>query len=264
MTPPLIAIAQLPMHWTVEENLREIEAAMCFAAAEGAALCALAELAVTGFHRGIVTEGVPQKVDPALQCIADWAGELALAVAVGAPSFAPEGRHNSHVLIDADGTLQARVHKNGLTTPEATFFQPGTERPVATLAGLRCSAVICREIEDHAAVLAQLQGPAPELLFWPGQMRPDPARPVVEPWAHVQDAMRLARDLGAWIVQSNWPNALNRPEDSTNTGASAIVAPDGRLVAQLPVQGFGVGLYRLGDAAARWVPLETVHRTMQD
>jgi predicted amidohydrolase len=264
MTAPLIAMAQLPMHWTLDENLREIEAAMCFAAAEGAALCAFAELAVTGFHRGIVTEGVPAKVDPALQSIADWAAELQLAVAVGAPSFGPEGRFNSHVLIDEHGVLQARVHKNGLTAPEATFFQAGAERPLATLAGLRCSAVICREIEDHAQVLAQLQGQPPALLFWPGQMRPDPDKPVVEPWAHVQDAMRLARDLGAWIVQSNWPNALNRPEESAHTGASAIVAPDGRLVTQLPVQGFGVGLYALGDAAARWVPVETVRRTMQD
>ena len=260
---PLIAIAQVPMHWTLEANLREIEAAMCFAADEGAALCAFAELAVTGFHRGIVTEGVPAKVDPALQCIADWAAQLELAVAVGAPSFTPDGRFNSHVLIDEHGAVQARVHKNGLTAPEATFFQAGTGRPLATLAGLRCSAVICREIEDHAAVLAELRDAAPALLFWPGQMRPDPDRPVVEPWAHVQDAMRLARDLGAWIVQSNWPNALNRPEESALTGASAIVAPDGRLVAQLPVQGFGVGLHALGDDTVRWVPLDAVHRTMQ-
>ncbi len=264
MTAPTIAIAQVPMHWTLAENLREIEAAMCCAAAEGAALCAFAELAVTGFHRGIVTEGVPAKVEPAVQCIADWAAELQLAVAVGAPSFTPAGRFNSHLLIDEHGTLQARVHKNGLTAPEATFFQHGTGRPLATLAGLRCSAVICREIEDHAQLLAQLQGQAPALLFWPGQMRPDPARPVADPWAHVQDAMRLARDLGAWIVQTNWPNALNRPEESEFTGASAIVAPDGALVAQLPVQGFGLGLYALGDAAARWVPIDTVRRSVQD
>ncbi|MCP5286582.1 MAG: hypothetical protein H6933_16975 [Burkholderiaceae bacterium] len=263
MASPVIAIAQVPMHWTLDANLREIEAAMSFAAGEGAALCAFAELAITGFHRGIVTEGVPAKVDPALQCIADWAAELELAVAVGAPSFTPAGRFNSHVLIDEHGTVQARVHKNGLTAPEATFFQPGTDRPLATLAGLRCSAVLCREIEDLDAVAGQLAGRSPALLFWPGQMRPDPDKPVVEPWEHVQQAMRLARSLGAWIVQSNWPNALNRPEESALTGASAIVAPDGRLVAQLPVQGFGVGLYALGDDAPRWVPLDAVHRTMQ-
>ena len=262
MTNPLIAIAQVPMHWTLEQNLREIEAAMCFAASEGAALCAFAELALTGFHRAIVTEGVPEKVEPGLQRIAHWAAELRLAVAVGTPSFEPEGRYNSHVLIDEQGVLQARVHKNGLTAPEATFFLHGTDRPVATLAGLRCSAVICREISDHAVLIGQLKGQSPTLLFWPGQMRPDPDKPMVEPWAHVQDAIRLAHDLNAWIVQSNWPNALNRPEESALTGASAVIAPDGTLVGQLPVQGFGVGLYLLGDDHLRWVPLELVHRTM--
>lgn len=256
MRLPMIAIAQLPMRWTVAENLREIERAMHLAAAEGAAICAFAELALPGFHRGIVGEGVPEKVDPALARIAALAAELRLAVAVGAPSFEGGQRFNSHLLIDEQGQLQARVHKAGLTEPEATFFARGHERPVATLAGLRCSAVICREIEDGAEVCASLASDPPSLLFWPGQMRPDPARPVVDPPEHVQHAMRLAVATGAWIVQSNWPNALNRPEESAGCGASAVVAPDGRLMFRLPERGLGLGLFRLGAAQPFWIGID--------
>ena len=253
--PTVVAIAQLRMHWTLEANGAEIEAAMRRARAEGAAICAFAELALTGFHRGIVTEGVPDKVGPALDHVCALAGELGLAVAIGAPSFGTSGaRFNSHLLIDERGVLQARVHKIGLTAPEATFFQPGRDRPVARLQGLRCSAVICREIEDHGPVLEQLHAGAPELVFWPGQMRPDPDQPPMDPPQHVQDAMRLARDSGAWIVQSNWPNALNRPEESAHCGASACISPDGELVFRLPEEGCGIGLFTLGERSARWLP----------
>jgi predicted amidohydrolase len=228
---------------------------MRLAQAEGAALCAFAELAITGFHRDIVSQGVPDRVDPAVERVCTLAAELGLAVALGAPSFGADGaRFNSHLLIDERGVLQARVHKIGLTAPEATFFQPGTDRPVATLKGLRCTAVICREVEDHGPVLEQLRADPPALVFWPGQMRPDPDEPPVEPPTHVQDAMRLARDSGAWFVQGNWPNALNRPAESDGCGASACIAPDGVLMFQLPRQAAGVAVFALGERTFRWHP----------
>lgn len=252
---PVVAIAQVAMHWTLDENLAEIERAMRLARADGAVVCAFAELAITGFHREIVTQGVPGKVDPALDRVGALAAELGLAVALGAPSFGLDGsRHNSHLLIDERGVLQARVHKIGLTAPEATFFQPGVDRPVATLSGLRCTAVICREVEDHGPVLEQLRADPPDLVFWPGQMRPDPDQPPQSPPQHVQDAMRLARDSGAWLLQSNWPNALNRPEESAGCGASACIAPDGALMFELPRQTAGVAVFTLGERRFRWHP----------
>lgn len=251
--PPVVAIAQVAMHWTLEANLVQIERAMRLAHAEGAAICAFAELALTGFHRDIVTQGVPDKVAPALDRVGALAAELGLAVALGAPSFGEGGtRFNSHLLIDEHGALQARVHKIGLTAPEATFFQPGVDRPVATLSGLRCTAVICREVEDHGPVLEQLRADPPDLVFWPGQMRPDPDKPPSTPPEHVQQAMRLAHDSGAWFVQSNWPNALNRPEESAHCGASACIAPDGTPMFQLPEQQSGVAVFTLGERRFRW------------
>jgi predicted amidohydrolase len=252
---PVVAIAQVAMHWTLADNLAEIERAMRLARAEGAGICAFAELAITGFHRDIVTQGVPEEVALAVERVCALAAELGLAVALGAPSFNADGaRFNSHLLIDERGVLQARVHKIGLTAPEATFFQPGADRPVATLGGLRCTAVICREVEDHGLVLEQLQADPPDLVFWPGQMRPDPSRPPATPPEHVQQAMRLARDSGAWFVQSNWPNALNRPAESAGCGASACIAPDGTLMFQLPLQAAGVAVFTPGEPAFCWHP----------
>ncbi|MBL8348513.1 MAG: hypothetical protein JNN03_24010 [Rubrivivax sp.] len=151
------------------------------------------------------------------------------------------------------------VPKVGLTAPEATFFAPGVGRPVVRLAvgegTLACTAVICREVEDHEAVVGALAGSGVELILWPGQMRPDPAKPPQDPPQHVVQAQALARATGAWVVQTNWPNALNRPEESAHTGHSACIAPSGELLFRLPEQGFGVGVFTLGERTFEWCPV---------
>lgn len=281
MAAPRIAIAQVPMHWEMADNVREMRQAMRVARTEGAGLCAFAELALTGFHRRIVDWARPDLIGPALAQVQDEAAALGLAVAFGAPTFGAGGeRFNSHLFVHGAGagvraavdvhegedqregaragTLAGVVSKAGLTAPEATFFSPGTRRPVVRLAlgagqgVLACSAVICREIEDHDAIVGALAGTGVELLLWPGQMRPDPAKPVQDPPEHVRQAQALARATGAWVVQTNWPNALNRPEESEHTGHSACIAPDGELLFRLPEQGFGVGVFALGERAFAW------------
>lgn len=252
---PRLAIAQIPMHWEVADNLRAMASAMRTAKAEGARLCAFSELALTGFHRRIVDHARPEVVEPARRELQALAAGLGLAIAFGAPTFGDGGeRFNSHLLVDADGSLAAVVHKNGLTDPEATFFARGTARPVARVAGVACTAVICREIEDFGPVVGQLHGQGAELVLWPGQMRHDPAKPVQDPPEHVVQAQALATRLGACVVQTNWPNALNRPEESAGTGRSAYISADGQLMFRLPEQGFGVAVFTLGEREFLWRP----------
>jgi predicted amidohydrolase len=121
--PIRIAIAQIPMHWELDANLRSMKHAMRIASGDGASLCAFAELALTGFHRRIVEWAKPQLVHPAVSEIQTLAASLGLAVAFGAPTFAQSGeRFNSHLFVDSSGLIAANVSKIGLTEPEATFF----------------------------------------------------------------------------------------------------------------------------------------------
>jgi predicted amidohydrolase len=254
--PARIAIAQIRMHWTIEDNLASILAAMRLAHQHGATLCAFSELAVTGFHRQIVSLAFPHLVDPAIEQVGALSAELSMAVALGAPTFDGQGRRFiSHLLIDAAGDIAATVSKEGLTDPEATFFDRGGGRPVATLQGQRCSAVICREVEDFDRVTAQLPPGAADLIFLPGALRPDPAKPLTDPPGFVTDALRLARATRSHIVQTNWPNALNRPEESVDGGQSMVISPDGELLFRLPGQAAGLGLFTLGERVFDWHPL---------
>lgn len=255
IAPLRIAIAQIPMRWELAGNVLAMQRALRVARADGAAVCAFAELALTGFHRRIAEWARPEVSEPAVDAIRATAASLGIAAVFGAPTYGTDGaRLNSHLFVDASGALAGAVSKAGLTAPEATFFAAGTARPVVRLAGAACSAVICREVEDRPQVVAQLRGSGVELLFWPGQMRPDPALPVEDPPQHVRQAQDLARELQAFVVQTNWPNALNRPEESENTGHSACIGPDGTLLFRLPRQGFGVGVFDLGARDYAWHP----------
>lgn len=248
-----IAIAQIPMHWTIEENLAAILAAMRLARSSGATLCTFPELAVTGFHRKIVELAKPELVAPAIRHITDLASELRLAVTFGAPTFGPDGaKYNSHLLVNETGEITAVVHKNGLTAPEATFFQAGVSRPVAKLQGLTATAVICREVEDFGPVVEQLRVGAARLVLWPGLMSPDPSKPVTDPPDHVVQAQRIASAAEAYVVQSNWPNALNNPERSSEAGQSSCISPQGVLLFRLPTNQFGLGVFNLGHSTFEW------------
>lgn len=250
-----IAIAQIAMHWTTAENTAAIERTMGFARAQGAAICGFSELAVTGCHREIAREARPELVQPAVQRIRALAARLSLGVAVGAPTFGPGGaRFNTHLLIDEHGRTAAQVPKRGLTDPEATFFARGASRPVGTVQGLRCSAVICREVGDLDHLRAELPPGTVDLIFVPGALRQDPDKPRADPPEFVRDIQRLAAATRAHVVHTNWPNALNRPEESVDGGGSVVAGPDGELLLRLPMQAGGVGLFTLGERRFEWFP----------
>ena len=119
---------------------------------------------------------------------------------------------------------------------------------------LRCTAVICREVEDLDAVSQQLPHGAAQLVFWPGLMGPEPDAAPLDPPEHVQQAQRMAQRLGAWMVQANWPNALNYPERGATAGRSVVISPEGRVQIALPQAAPGVGIFELGSAALDWYP----------
>lgn len=250
-----IAIAQIGMHWTTQENVESIGRAIRLASRQGAAICAFSELAVTGFHRQIAREAVPDVVGPAIQRLQRECAELSIGAAVGVPTFGEAGeKFISHVLIDKGGQISATISKQGLTAPEATFFSPGSSRPIGNVCGLRCSAVICREVEDLEQVAQDLPLSSVDLIFVPGALRQDPEKPRTDPPEYVRNIQKLARITGAFVVQTNWPDALNRPEESVDGGESTVAGPDGEVRFRLPKQASGVGVFTLGESRFEWYP----------
>jgi predicted amidohydrolase len=228
------------MHWTLERNLAEVLAALDEAAAEGAAGCVCTELALTGFHRR-----VPELLDARALAAAETqlraaCARLGIAAVVGLPTLAEHGHvFNSHVYIDAAGSERGRVHKRGLTASEAGFFAPGGRRGWVALGGVMATSVLCREMLDVDALLPELRAAwppgadGPRVVCWPSYIGESDAGQTALTAAYRQGAVRLARELSAWVLQSNWAASLNAP-GAQGLGDSLVIDPDGMTVAQLP------------------------------
>ncbi len=228
------------MHWTLAGNLAEVLGALEAAAAAGAEGCVCTELALTGFHRRL-----PELLDATALAEAEGqlraaCARLGIAAAIGLPTLGEGGAvFNSHVYIDATGCELGRVHKRGLTPSEATFFAPGGPRGWTAIGGLLATSVLCREMLDGDALAAELRAalPAgdvgPRVIFWPSYIGESDAEQEALCAAYQEGAKRLARELGAWVLQSNWPEGLNLPGPQ-GFGASAVIAPGGALVSTLP------------------------------
>lgn len=235
---PRWAIAQPRMHWTLEANLAETLAALDAAASAGAEGCVCTELALTGFHRRL-----PELLDAAALVDAEArvrtaCARLNLAAVVGVPTSGEGGAvFNSHLYIDAADRELGRVHKRGLTDSEATFFARGGVRGWTGIGSLLATSVLCREMLDVEALLSALRAPTvhgrPRVIFWPSYIAESDAEQAELCEDYRAGAVVLARELGAWVLQSNWPQSLNAPE-SRGFGASLVIAPDGRCLQTLP------------------------------
>jgi predicted amidohydrolase len=244
------------MRWTIEENTAVILSAIHLAADKRARLCVFPELGITGFHRKIASQATPTGVEAALNAIQAACAARRVAVAVGAPSFCEDGKiFNSHIHINELGTVVATSPKNGLTPSEATFFAAGVTRPVSTLGGLKCASALCREIEDLESLAGQLPTGRTDIIFWPSLVgRPPTSPPDPDEVKYLPLAQALAVQSDAYVVQSNWPNSLNYPEEGTHAGESVVVAPTGEVLLTLPRAQAGVAVFELGERSYEWFP----------
>lgn len=228
------------MHWTLAGNLAETLDALDAAAAAGAEGLLGTELALTGFHRR-----APELLDAA--ALADAEGQLraacarlGIAAAIGVPTVGDGGAvFNSHLYIDASGRELGRVHKRGLTPSEATFFAAGGARGWTAIGSVLATSVLCREMLDGAALVPELRAALPtddarpRVVFWPSYIAESDAEQAALCEAYRAGAVELAGALDAWVLQSNWPESLNAPEQR-GFGAGVVVAPGDDLVTTLP------------------------------
>ena len=258
--PMRIAIAQPSMYWTTAQNTARIVSSLAVASEKGAQLCLFPELALTGFHRGIREQSDPGLVESAIRQVRAACRTYRVGCAFGAPTFVLDGTiRNSHVLVDAQGELVAETVKDGLTPAEATFFARGTQRPVVRFEGRACATVICREVEDLEPIVTQLAAETIDLVFWPGLIGPPPGLDAIadaggDPLDYLPEASAMARRLGAFVVQSNWPNALNVPA-ARRLGESKVIDATGELLMRLPRDEAGVAAFTLGERDFHWTPM---------
>ena len=97
-----------------------------------------------------------------------------------------------------------------------------------------------------------------DVIFWPSLVGhppgtvDDPAQDTADLGCVHRTAV-LARRLGAFVVQSNRPNARNTP-NSTFFGASKVDSASGEILLTLPRDQPGIGVFAFCEREFFWTP----------
>ncbi|MCZ4292271.1 nitrilase-related carbon-nitrogen hydrolase [Hoeflea alexandrii] len=220
---PLLNLALFqarPAFRSANEALSDLDLAMARAAAAGANLLVTPELYYSGYGRADTVRAAAQvQGSPSLRAVAGLAARHGVGLVLGYPEISGGLLYNSAAVFDSDGRLICNYRKVALPNDfERDCFNPGTEPEVFEFEGIRCSVLICYDIEfpELARRSAQL---GTELLLVPTALRAK--------WRFVSDAI---------VPSRAYENAMfigycDFATDETNSqfsGTSSVCAPDGQ------------------------------------
>ncbi|HCE4791891.1 TPA: carbon-nitrogen hydrolase family protein [Vibrio parahaemolyticus] len=253
-----IGIVQMQMNWTVAQNLmtisEHIESLVTLD------ILIFPELALSGFHRNIKTESKMDLIQSAVSELCHLAKKHKTTLFFGAPTVVGSHVFNSYLCISNTGRVVAQWDKTGLTESESSFFSKGGNREVLTINGVRCSAIICREVEDIDWFISQTRSSRPGLIIWPSYIsQSGDERSSTGYFSAVSD---IANKLGAFVLQCNWPHALN-DQSISGLGGSRILGRDGKCIFTMPMDQVAVSILEFSEGSLQLVkPLSSVEAVL--
>ncbi|HEU0221283.1 MAG TPA: carbon-nitrogen hydrolase family protein, partial [Paracoccaceae bacterium] len=178
LTAMRLALAQWrPVTGGAAEGLARLDQAAAQAAAGGANLLLLPEMALTGYNIG--AEAVRAAADPEGGPIAEAVGETArrhgIALVAGFPKLGADGRvYNAVHLADRTGVARASYAKTHLygAVDRAQFAAGSALAPPVELAGWRLGLAICYDIEFPEVARALAVAGAEAILVPTANMKP--------------------------------------------------------------------------------------------
>ncbi|CAN5702456.1 carbon-nitrogen hydrolase family protein [soil metagenome] len=239
---PRIAAAQTP------EFREDLDAALAYAlevsadaTAQGADLLVFPE----GYLQGYLTQEEPARrhaldlASPAFAAILARLPTTGPTLVIGLIEEAHGALFNTAAVI-AHGQRLGRYRKTHLLAGEA-FFTPGTETPAFEAAGVRFGINICYDTNfpDTAKAVAATGA---SLIVCPANnmMR----RAAAEHWRDLHNAARGARcrETGLWLISAD---VTGQRGDRIAWGPTAVLDPQGEVVAQLPLDQPGLLVFEL-------------------
>ena len=128
----------------VDANLERIDCLVCAAAAQGAMVAVLPELATTGYfvgdRLGPLAESIP---GPTTDELGQIARRHECYVMAGMIEQGKDCFYNSAALLAPDGSLHGTYRKVHLFSAEREAFTPGTEPALFDIDGTRVALTIC-------------------------------------------------------------------------------------------------------------------------
>ena len=220
---PLFNLALFQAHpafRSADDALSDLDSAMARAAAADAKMLVTPELYFSGYGSADAVRAAAQvQGSPSLRAAGQLAARHGVGLVVGYPEKSGGVLYNSAAVFDRDGHLISNYRKFALPNDfERDCFTPGTGPEVFEFEGVRCSVLICYDIEfpelaRRAAVLGT------ELLLVPTALRAT--------WRFVSDAIVPSRAYeNAMFI--GYCDFATDDSSSKFSGTSSICAPDGQ------------------------------------
>ncbi|MBK7394952.1 MAG: carbon-nitrogen hydrolase family protein [Myxococcales bacterium] len=244
--PFRIALAAAPFPRSMADGLAQVDTYAAEAAARGAKIVCFPESYLPGY-RGpeggeTVAPHTPSDLASALVRARAIARSHRIALVLPMDEHDPESKavFNVAVVIDAEGNVLGRQTKNQLDPTEDRLWVPGHGRTVFEVDGARFGVVICHEGFRYPETVRWAARHGAEIVFHPHLTgtNAEGGRRLVEwraPSNPYYDSAIVCRALENTIFFASVNYALSFPDSAT-----AIVGPEGELVARQPYGQAGV------------------------
>ena len=235
MTSVRLALANLRYAETPEQSVHLATHAIGDAAVAGASIVCFPECYVPGY-RGLgrmPPPPDPQSLQRAWTSIQDAAGRAGIAVILGTERVEDGAVLISTLIVNADGTRAGFQDKVQLDPSEEGIYVRGEGRRIFTAGPLTFGVVICHEGWRYPETVRWAVRHGAQLVFHPHFDLAEPGTPRPRTFAdptntfHEKAALCRAAENTCYFATVNYAS----PCSATT---SAVVAPDGRVVAWHP------------------------------
>ncbi len=236
-----IAVASPPYPKSLRDGIDQVEKLVKEAAAQQAVIICFPESYLPGYP---IPEYSPEKcTQEELQSALNQVCAIAKAnnIAIIIPMDWHDGGKFLNVahVVSANGESLGYQSKNQLDPSEDPIWQPGTERRLFEVNGVKFGITICHEgfRYPEATRWAAMRGA--QIVFHPNFSASETAGPALTEWGHKDNPyyekaqMLRAMENTIYFATSNY--ASQYPES-----ASAVIAPDGHCLAYQPYRQPGV------------------------
>ena len=257
----IVALASPRVASSLDDGLDKMRQLMSQASAQGAAIVCFPEAYLPGL-RGQDFEVGPfdqAQQERALNTVASWAREHAVATILGMERVTDAGRQIAAFVIDAKGQLQGYQTKNQLDPTEDRFYVPGNTRQLFEINGIKFGVAICHEGWRYPETVRWAAVRGAKIVFHPQHTGSDTKGIRLTHWGapggpYYEKAMMM-RSMENTIYFASVNYALRFQESATS-----LITPSGQCQAHLPYGQDGVLVQAIkpeeatGLLAARYAP----------
>lgn len=246
-----IALATLPHAGTLAGAVARVRGALAEAADRGARVVCTPENYLPGYRgAGLAVDPVdPDGLAEAYERVGEHVRAAGVALVLGAERVGERGLHLSALVYAPDGRRLGAQDKVQLDPSEEAAFVPGAGRALFDVEGLRFSVCLCHEGWRYPETVRWAAARGAHVVFHPHLSFPTAWGGAPAHWAdprntfHEKAAMCRAAENTVYFATVNY--AVPAAETT-----SAVVNPDGTLLAHQPYGEAGVLVAELDLAAA--------------